>query len=585
ALAKQFYVALVNAHVVQELDIALQWDVTLNDLWAFTEAVTKAKILNLKLDGSYFKGGPVLDTINRGRRYDPLLVLMSNMRIQVLHFEGITNMYQRLSGSAWSPAPRVRVLEISSRTSKTSLCVSPALLSCILKNCVGLGELRITVDSFFEAVQQLANRLPMMSNLGIVEVRSKQGVIQCSIDQGKATAIRMQTWHPDALKAIDALPMEHLATLDVRPHMRSTNYSQEDVRRLAATVQATPALTNLMLIFYADQCTSILNTVKAAREKGLAEGLSYEPLVVRFLGQDSLRGVEDVHVTTAHLHSRSTDVRGMSIDIHTSRSIIGQERITFGELIRQHGSSIQEIGRDFVFLDDDARILDEETSKAGSDLIRLELDPSRLSPIGLDCLDRVIARSTRLQRLGFSLTRLEESSELNKALRLLKQHGALVHSIQLAGNFSNNADAWLSGLQEQCPTMISASPQLHASTAAQHSMASIPGHIHVKSIKSLGLRNVILNPSDWDTLFSALNFVDLQELDLRGSNITVTDLELLVDRIPESDDVAVPLAILNVIDTELECERLDKKPQGLQEAVERLKTKAPLVEIAGIPVF
>ncbi|KAF8938439.1 hypothetical protein BGZ58_000892 [Dissophora ornata] len=79
-LAKQFYEAMAKARRIQELDITLQWDVTLDDLRKFAVAVGNANILHLTMDGVNFKGPP-LDTINRGRRYDPILQLMSNGRI------------------------------------------------------------------------------------------------------------------------------------------------------------------------------------------------------------------------------------------------------------------------------------------------------------------------------------------------------------------------------------------------------------------------------------------------------------------------------------------------------------------------
>ncbi|KAG0305929.1 hypothetical protein BGZ99_001940, partial [Dissophora globulifera] len=610
ALAKQFYAALVNAHVVQELDIALQWDVTLDDLWAFTDAVTKAYIINLRLDGSHFEGGPVLDTISHNCQYDPLVVLMSNMQIQVLHFEGITDLYQHLSSSTWSLAPCLRVLGISSKTSEYPLCVNPTLLSHILRNCVGLVELQITVNDlhlpYALAFQGVASALQMKSSLNVVKIRSKQEMVQYSVIQDHITNITMRIQHLFSLESLDNLLMRHITTLDVcLPTFKG--YSQEDQRCLVATVQAAQALTSLVLTFYADQFTSILNSVNATREKGQAEGLSYEPLVVRFLGRDPPRGLETMHVLTARLPSHYTVARGISIDIHASPRYSKHASDTFGRLIRQHGSSIQEIGHDFVLLDDNARLLDEETGKNGSNLVYLELDPSRLSHSGLDYLDRVIARSARLQQLGFFFTRLEEPTELIKAVRLLGHYRAIVHSIRVVASFGNHINSWLFELQNLCPTkaslpmletlmlcdsqpkhassvlpcipwvsaMVFASPQLRASISAQQSLA----------IKSLSLCNLVLNSDDWDIVFSVLSFLDLQELDLKGSNITMTHLELLVGRIPTGDDVVIPLTTLNVMETELANENFDRKLPGLLEVVKRLRAKAPLVEIVGVSCF
>jgi hypothetical protein len=51
------------------------WDATLGDVRKLASAVTKANIPRLELNGACFKE-PVLDMINNGRRYNPILELM-----------------------------------------------------------------------------------------------------------------------------------------------------------------------------------------------------------------------------------------------------------------------------------------------------------------------------------------------------------------------------------------------------------------------------------------------------------------------------------------------------------------------------
>ncbi|KAK3821118.1 MAG: hypothetical protein J3Q66DRAFT_148005 [Benniella sp.] len=65
-LAKQFYETMVKARWIQELEIKLQWDATMNDLREFAKAVTKANVIRLTMDGSHLKR-PALDIVNRTR--------------------------------------------------------------------------------------------------------------------------------------------------------------------------------------------------------------------------------------------------------------------------------------------------------------------------------------------------------------------------------------------------------------------------------------------------------------------------------------------------------------------------------------
>ncbi|KAF9952798.1 hypothetical protein BGZ65_005051 [Modicella reniformis] len=50
-LAKQFFDTLVKARGIQELDITLQWDATMDDLRLLAKAVTKAIVISLTVDG------------------------------------------------------------------------------------------------------------------------------------------------------------------------------------------------------------------------------------------------------------------------------------------------------------------------------------------------------------------------------------------------------------------------------------------------------------------------------------------------------------------------------------------------------
>ncbi|KAK3813098.1 MAG: hypothetical protein J3Q66DRAFT_412498, partial [Benniella sp.] len=94
--AKQFYNALMNSRGVHKLDITLAWDVTMSELQKLAGTVEAANIVDLTIDGTFFQG-PARDVINRNKRYDPIMQIASNGRIQSLTLIGFKNMPQRQS--------------------------------------------------------------------------------------------------------------------------------------------------------------------------------------------------------------------------------------------------------------------------------------------------------------------------------------------------------------------------------------------------------------------------------------------------------------------------------------------------------
>ncbi|KAF9963867.1 hypothetical protein BGZ65_008651 [Modicella reniformis] len=107
-LAKHLYDAMVKARGIQELDITLGWDATMSDLQSLAKAVSKANIIRLSVHVYRFKKSPS-DVFQRGRRYDSLLRLASNGRIQELELNGLDDLFSHVSNSSLVPASKLRV--------------------------------------------------------------------------------------------------------------------------------------------------------------------------------------------------------------------------------------------------------------------------------------------------------------------------------------------------------------------------------------------------------------------------------------------------------------------------------------------
>ncbi|KAF9173944.1 hypothetical protein BGX20_001587 [Mortierella sp. AD010] len=140
-LAKQFYDAMVKARWIQELDIALGWDATMDDLRKFSAAVTRANIIHLTVDGTSLTG-PVSDAVNRGRRYDPIIELMSNGRIQFLRIKNFAKFANRVSRFSATKAPQLHILWIDSDIDFVEKG-SKSVIERILDNSPHLVELKL----------------------------------------------------------------------------------------------------------------------------------------------------------------------------------------------------------------------------------------------------------------------------------------------------------------------------------------------------------------------------------------------------------------------------------------------------------
>ncbi|GJJ76246.1 hypothetical protein EMPS_08605 [Entomortierella parvispora] len=98
-VARQFYEALERARFIHELMLALDWETTLEDLRMLRDALQKTNVLSLRLDLCQSQG-PARDLLNRNRRFDPILQIMANTRVQSLTLERCDFFWSRLSKSA-----------------------------------------------------------------------------------------------------------------------------------------------------------------------------------------------------------------------------------------------------------------------------------------------------------------------------------------------------------------------------------------------------------------------------------------------------------------------------------------------------
>ncbi|KAF9348110.1 hypothetical protein BGX34_002667, partial [Mortierella sp. NVP85] len=180
--AQTFYKALVNARGVQELKIKLGWDATMDDLRMLSETVTKANVVHLTVDGSNFKGSAI-NIVTRGRRYDPILKVASNTRLQSLQLVGFDDFFSRVSKYK-SPTPKLRVFSIECKAHLDEK--STKGLNGFLQHCSGLTTLKMKFHQQYPTAETLMTTIPKIHQLETFRVDYGRFSLTTSLQQDKA---------------------------------------------------------------------------------------------------------------------------------------------------------------------------------------------------------------------------------------------------------------------------------------------------------------------------------------------------------------------------------------------------------------
>ena len=201
--AKQFYDAMEKARCIQELEITFGWDATMDDLRQFAKAVTKANVVSLTVNGTYLKS-PALDVVNRTRRFDPIMQLTSNARVQSFRIKDFNDFFARVSKSSWILSPVLRVLSLQPELPSQGKDKS---IGSLFRYYPGLTTLEVKLNhwgSITEAALDLLNELPRLESLkadcGTISVAVR--IVKGNVQNVILTATRLNDLAPIDLEEI-----------------------------------------------------------------------------------------------------------------------------------------------------------------------------------------------------------------------------------------------------------------------------------------------------------------------------------------------------------------------------------------------
>ncbi|KAG0008412.1 hypothetical protein BGZ80_003483 [Entomortierella chlamydospora] len=626
-LAKQFYGAIVKTSSVQDLDITLKWDATLDDIRTFATAVTNAKIARLSLNGFSFKG-PAHDYVNDCHRYDPIMQLMSNNQLQCLRLKDFDSFYSHINFSAITMAPRLRTLSFASDIDlKTTAAQSS--LSHILENSPSLVELSLETEEIrilFDIIAEKVRLLPNLSTMRVYYRRDDEPTLTVDYSQMKIVAATMTKYRMENISATDREVFETGQL--TRVNWKGTP-QQEDEVKLLDILCRNPKLSELLMECDPSRVPAITNLVMATRKSILSQGKFSALCKVEFIQDPATPEAKDFVTSTIEF---SDSPLGATIQVSTDISMqtISPRSSTDSlyVIFHQQGWSIKTLETNATFNDDLAQLLDNSSQFKGSKITRLALDTSSLTPAGLDRIDRVINLSHSLERLSLRLDGLDEGSRLEKSAWLLGRHSKLLNTLIL---HSKLPDLWMPQFAETLPTrddlpllegfhllcydnssldamailsdktittkssvewiaaMVSSQPHvLWSSTRPstpdvfsthQSLVAAVEAPQVWTSLRSISLKGIHLQPEDWLTVIEAIDFSALESLSLVGSNFDLEQLEILVDCILADNESQVPLNSLQLNYTNLVDYMDDEAPW---ELLAELEEKAPLLVIQGL---
>ncbi|KAG0221268.1 hypothetical protein B0O80DRAFT_503081 [Mortierella sp. GBAus27b] len=588
-VAKQFYEAMVKARGVVTLDVTLEWDVTMDDLRVFAAAVTKANIAKLTMSGEYFKG-PVFDMINNGRRFNPILGIMCNERIQSMELYSFENFYQHIDVSCMTTATQLRSLALGSMSYPRKYQYNPEVWK-ILKRCPCLTHLSIFVVNVWEALDDLKARLSTLSCPKRVILGCHPFRLSMNVFESKILSMDFRVATLEAFKSnAPMLTTRGVTGLDMSFPIDCSLQQVVDV------VRCNPQLRYMYIKSSPHYLGNLIDSITSTRKMILSDGGS--PILLRvsaYLLPELLRQSLTHFFMTVEFHNGSTTPILSSYFGMGARLILGCDPCA----LLESGRLIDTLGMIAGFSNKMASILDKSTDMEGSRITSMVLDPYLLSTECIECMDRVIERSHNLQRLEIQFRNLDEEDQQEKMERWIRQYSNRLSGLELEGK---SEDVWMPKVMAICPTrstlprlesfilkvrdhplslgcvqwiadMVSTSRQVPSiSMTSQSSSSDVVSASRVHGCESsfltpmeyVGVR-LNLHPDNWEVIIKALDCSSLKILGIGGEGFTLDQFKLLVDN--SSVITKSPLTV--------NLHSFQERDEEVQAQLARLRAKVP----------
>ncbi|KAF9350201.1 hypothetical protein BGX34_001355 [Mortierella sp. NVP85] len=614
-VAREFYEAIIKARWIQELDVTLGWDATMDDLRELAKAVTNANVVSLTVEGSYLKG-PALDVVNRTRRFDPIMQMASNSRLQCLRIKGFEDFFSRVSKSSMVAAPKLRALSLQSELPFQDKAKS---LDNILELYPALTALEVRInyqDSIARAMSDTLEKLPQIESL-----RIDQGFISITVNTSKGE-IQNATPDIDRYGDLNSDNLKVISKPQLTRMMKIPSLLEEYEDQFYDILRKCPTLHHVRIGCKSNRSLAILDSVILTRndiiqKRGSCGLRTFELMDEHLVPFDTLaeRGFDTQIQSHLSFHegSKSFDMRTWirlkesflkDLEIEkTFFALYGWSIVYFDGFIRDVPSS-----RANVFM----HLWSQIPNAKALQLENLKISAKDLLDDEVDHLAEIRRRSPNFKTL-FLMAYIGAEPQLDKAEAIFSQHGAILSGFCFSGGsqrFSNFISSfptrsslpslesiefssarlyYSSDIVSWIITMVSGPPQEPPPSAASQSLLQTAVGVQTNSsaaeptrpwkpLRKIMIRNGILEPDAWKGIIEAIDLSALDHLDISGSNIPQEQFRLLVGRISEDGAFNLPLRILNVVGTEV-TKTTDSKT--LDTMVTDLRRNIPTLQVLG----
>ncbi|KAF9364649.1 hypothetical protein BGX34_000885 [Mortierella sp. NVP85] len=574
--SSEFFSALSAVQGFQKLIVNLQWDATKSELKEMADAVTQANIMDLTIDGSSLLGRN-MDVIHRFNRFDPLLKLRNNERIQTLRLVLFKDLFYRLSHKAFTPALNMRVLKLHSPIDGGH---NPwdTNLDNILESCPNIREFGLRIQDQFLIVPAIERILSKLHDLRRLEIYFGEFHTTATVFQGRVHTVEM------------FLPFTEALAFEGRNHSCYATVLDEDLGldQAIQILRLYPMLSEIKLGYVYANPNTMIETIANTRDEVAATSLHKVDLM-RLHGE---AGAPPVGITMDFTDHEGTT---LGCSLHINVSSWSGELSPYYDILYSHGSSIKALDARNGCIDDEIARLLEQSTNNNSKLGTLTLDTWTLTNKGLEYMDRVISRSKSLERFVVDQS-LNSEEEREKATLLVSQHGKKLTGLLLLGDGSHPMTEWLKTTfpsRAECPRLSDFRLAFNIESNVEDPdayvqwltlMVSAPDAATPTAwspLKRLCLQHNKFGSVDWGSLIEAIDFSALENLDFSGTNFADEQLDLLIKCVVKTHEL-VPLRTLDLRSSTLS---MSVDLAELHSKLDEFREIAPHVTIVGLEAF
>ncbi|KAF9328858.1 hypothetical protein BG006_008024 [Podila minutissima] len=562
-VARHFYDALEQAKFIQELSLVLDWDTALEDFKMLRDTMVKSNVVSLKLDCCNATGPSRDILLSRTKRYDPIVQMMANTKLQsfsLLRCDGFWSRLTKLApsssgssspsspsspsppgtGSGGAPSLSFPLKALSIQGAMDHWKHDQHRLEEILRQSPKLTELKLQVadtDGAFEVIKASTHgfRHLRLLNLSVIQSSQQEQVDVVFDNSGEISNVVISTnKRPYTQLAysgkVSKLVMYHEFAM------------RQEGAQLHKVLEKNTGLKEIGVRCHVSGFVGLFELVR----KAVVGHAEFERLEIQDLaGWNKIYSTDLKDPMVTRLELTSTDSTGRE-------DILG----AFGWAIKSIPSGIQ-------FTASLAAALERGMHVQASVLQRLHLDITKLDRASLDHFVSVIDRCDQLEKLDVLVQ--WHNSDLNSrplAKFIARVSTRISHlSLRAYGLFSLFFDlASFMVPRYDGPTFVPgcAMPQLQellvvpaadTQTKIKHCQLNGPQirwlviPLASPSLRRLSLGYLDILKDDWTATLQAICFESLQHLELRGMNLSDAQARLLASLVP-------PRAVLKTLTIE-----------------------------------